>query len=290
MKIAVASGKGGTGKTFVATNLFNILCKRGEKVTLTDCDAEAPDDLLFFRTEKVSETEVTHQVPVINKDACTWCGRCSRWCNYNAIFYLPNVKVIEVIENLCHGCGACSFACNSGAISEKPVVLGTVTSFRTDDGSTVVEARMKVNEMSPVRVIKTAIKESGDEWIVILDAPPGTSCPFIQTVDRADYVVLVTEPTPFGLSDLKQSIDTLREMKKEPVVIINRSDIGDTGVADYLGKENIPLLAEIRYDPAIARVYSEGRLGTDEIPELDSIFEGLADKILNGNGTCGNKR
>jgi MinD superfamily P-loop ATPase len=132
-------------------------------VTLADCDAEAPDDLLFFRTEKTNETEVTHQVPVINEDACTWCGRCSRWCNYNAIFYLPGAKVIEVIENLCHGCGACSFACNAGAITEKPVVLGTVTSFKTiggshftnggslvsDCGSPVVEARMKVNEMSP---------------------------------------------------------------------------------------------------------------------------------------------
>ncbi len=290
MRIAVASGKGGTGKTFVATNLFNVLSRRGERVTLADCDAEAPDDLIFFRAEKVSETEVTHQVPVINKDACTWCGRCSRWCNYNAIFYLPNAKVIEVIENLCHGCGACSFACNSGAITEKPVVLGTVTTFNTNGGSQVVEARMKVNELSPVRVIKAAIKESGDEGIVILDAPPGTSCPFIQTVDKADHVVLVTEPTPFGLSDLKQSVDTLREMKKKPAVIINRSDIGNSDVADYLEKEKIPLLAAVRYDPAVARIYSEGRLVTDEIPALASHFEELADKISEGNGTGGNQR
>jgi len=290
MKIAVASGKGGTGKTFVATNLFNILSRRGEGVTLTDCDAEAPDGLIFFRAEKISETEVTHQVPVISKDACTWCGRCNRWCSYNAIFYLPAAKVIEVIENLCHGCGACSFACNSGAITEKPVVLGTVTTFRTDAGSPVVEARMKVNEMSPVRVIKAAIKESGDKGVVILDSPPGTSCPFIQTAEKADYVVLVAEPTPFGLSDLRQSIETLREMKKELAVIINRSDIGDSGVTDYLRQEHIPLLAEIRYDPAIARTYSEGRLVTDEIPELSSLFEELADKILSGHGTGSNKR
>ncbi|MCU0459183.1 MAG: ATP-binding protein [Bacteroidales bacterium] len=290
MKIAVASGKGGTGKTFVATNLFNVLSRRGEDVTLTDCDAEAPDDLIFFRAEKTNETEVDHRVPVINKDACTWCGRCSRWCNYNAIFYLQAAKVIEVIENLCHGCGACTFACNSGAITEKPVVLGTVTKFRTEGGSPVVEARMKVNEMSPVRVIKAAIKESGESGVIILDAPPGTSCPFIQTVDKADYVVLVTEPTPFGLSDLRQSVDTLREMKKEPAVIINRSDIGDRGVFEYLRKENIPLLAEIKYDPAIARTYSEGRLVTDEIPALSSLFEELVEKILDGHGTGSYKR
>lgn len=149
---------------------------------------------------------------------------------------------------------------------------------------------MKVNEMSPVRVIKAAIKESGDEGIVVLDAPPGTSCPFIQTVDKADHVILVTEPTPFGLSDLKQSVDTLREMKKNPAVIINRSDIGNSDVADYLEKENIPLLAAIRYDPAVARIYSEGRLVTDEIPSMATLFEELADKISEGNGTGGNQR
>jgi len=225
MKIAVASGKGGTGKTFVATNLFNVLSGRGERVTLVDCDADAPDDLLFFPAEKISETEVTHQVPVINKDACTWCGRCSNWCNYNAIFYVPTAKVIEVIENLCHGCGACSFACNSDAITEKPVVLGTVTSFRTDRGYPLVEARLRVNEMSPVRVIKAAIKEAGEDGVVILDSPPGTSCPFIQTVKRADYVLRVMEPTPCGLSDLRQSVETLRTMNKQCGVIINRADI-----------------------------------------------------------------
>ncbi|MHC1733331.1 MAG: P-loop NTPase [Bacteroidales bacterium] len=288
MKIAVASGKGGTGKTFVATNLFNVLSGRGETVTLVDCDADAPDDLLFFTAEKISETEVTHQVPVINKDACTWCGRCSKWCNYNAIFYVPTAKVIEVIENLCHGCGACSFACNSGAITEKPVVLGTVTSFRTDRGYPLVEARLRVNEMSPVRVIKAAIQEAGDDGVVILDSPPGTSCPFIQTVDRADYVVLVTEPTPFGLSDLRQSVETLKTLHKHCGVIINRADIGDSGVKNYLSVEQIPLLGVIDYDTAIARSYSEGRLITDESEIMTGFFAGIADKIISEHGTGSN--
>ena len=288
MKIAVASGKGGTGKTFVATNLFNVLSGRGERVTLVDCDAEAPDDLLFFTAEKISDTEVTHQVPEINKDACTWCGRCSKWCNYNAIFYVPTAKVIEVIENLCHGCGACSFACNSGAITEKPVVLGTVTSFRTDNGYPLVEARLRVNEMSPVRVIKAAIEEAGDDGVVILDSPPGTSCPFIQTVDRADFVVLVTEPTPFGLSDLRQSVETLKTMNKKCGVIINRADIGDSGVKNYLSGEQIPLIGVIDYDTDIARSYSEGRLITDENDIMAGFFAGLADKIISEHGTCSN--
>lgn len=288
MRIAIASGKGGTGKTFVATNLFNVMFRRGDNVTLTDCDAEAPDDILFFKTEKTAEFEITHQVPVINKDACTFCGRCSDWCNYNAIVIVPSARVIEVIESLCHGCGACSYACNDDAITEKPVVLGSVTSYITAGGAPITEARMQVNEMSPVRVIKAAIKESGDDGVIILDAPPGTSCPFIQTVDKADYVVLVTEPSPFGLSDLKQSVNTLRGMKKECGVIINRSDIGDNGVINYLEQENIPLLGEIMHDPVIARTYSEGRLVTDDNSGLTHLFEKLADKIINEHGTGSN--
>jgi len=290
MKIAVASGKGGTGKTFVATNIFNVLSRRGDRVTLTDCDAEAPDDTLFFRAENISESEVTHQVPVINKEACTWCGRCSKWCNYNAIFYVPDAKIIEVIESLCHGCGACSFACNSGAITEKPVVLGTVTSYMTESGSPLIEARMRVNEMSPVRVIKEAVRQAGDEGVILFDAPPGTSCPFVQTVDTADFVLLVTEPTPFGLSDLKQSVDTLKIMNKPMGVLINRANIGDNGVRDFLKENNISLMAEIEYDREIAHAYSEGKLVTEVNEALTVLFTGLADKIINEHGTGSNKR
>jgi MinD superfamily P-loop ATPase len=290
MRIAVASGKGGTGKTFVATNLFNVLSRRSDKVTLTDCDAEAPNDLIFFKADYLNEAEVTHQVPVINKDACTWCGRCSQWCNYNAIFYVPTAKIIEVIENLCHGCGACSFACNSGAISEKPVVLGTVTSFMTETGSPLIEACMRVNEMSPVRVIKEAIVQAGDEGVTILDSPPGTSCPFVQTVDTADFVLLVTEPTPFGLSDLKQSVETLKTMNKPLGVLINRANIGDNAVKNYLEEQNIRLLAEIDFEPEIARTYSEGKLVSGEDDVMAQLFTGLADKIINDHGTGSNKR
>jgi len=290
MKIAVASGKGGTGKTFVATNLFHVLSARGDRVSLVDCDAEAPDDLLFFEAEKISGSDVTHQVPVIDKDACTWCGRCSRWCNYNAILYLPSAQVIEVVETLCHGCGACTFACNAGAITEKPVSLGTVSSYNTVKGLKLVEARMRVNEMSPVRVIKAAIKEAGTEGVVILDSPPGTSCPFVKTVDTADYVLLVTEPTPFGLSDLKQGVDTLKRMNKQYGVLINRADIGDNGVKSYLEEEEIPLMAEINYDPAIARAYSEGRLAADGNRAIAGLLTELADKIISDSGTGSNKR
>jgi MinD superfamily P-loop ATPase len=169
------------------------------------------------------------------------------------------------------------------------VALGTVSSFRYADNAMIIESRMRVNEMSPVRVIKAAIKETGGEGIVILDSPPGTSCPFVQTVDAADYVVLVTEPTPFGLSDLRQSVETLNAIKKKYGVVINRADIGDNGVADYLAENGIPLLMEIDYDQDIARIYSEGRLAAKEMPEIAESFEILADKIIR-DGTGGYQR
>jgi len=141
-----------------------------------------------------------------------------------------------------------------------------------------------------VRVIKAAIKEAGTEGVVILDSPPGTSCPFVKTVDTADYVLLVTEPTPFGLSDLKQGVDTLKRMNKQYGVLINRADIGDNGVKSYLEEEEIPLMAEINYDPAIARAYSEGRLAADGNRAIAGLLTELADKIISDSGTGSNKR
>ncbi len=288
MKIAIASGKGGTGKTFLATNIFKVLADRGDQVTLVDCDAEAPDAVLFFNPDLSAVREITHRVPVINREACTFCGRCSEWCHYNAIFYVPSAKVIEVIENLCHGCGACSFACNTGAITEKPVSLGTVTLYTHSEHAAIIEARMKINEMSPVKVVKAAIMDAGEEGIIILDSPPGTSCPFVQTVATADYVILVTEPTPFGLSDLRQSVETLRIMGKAFGVVINRSDVGNNGVKSYLEDENISLLLEIPYDREIAHLYSEGKIATDYEPGLKKLLESVTEKLIGKYGIGNN--
>ena len=169
-------------------------------------------------------------------------------------------------------------------------MLGTVTSYMTESGSPLIEARMRVNEMSPVRVIKEAVRQAGDEGVILFDAPPGTSCPFVQTVDTADFVLLVTEPTPFGLSDLKQSVDTLKIMNKPMGVLINRANIGDNGVRDFLKENNISLMAEIEYDREIAHAYSEGKLVTEVNEALTVLFTGLADKIINEHGTGSNKR
>ena len=289
MKIAIASGKGGTGKTFISTNIFYTLLHNNYKAILVDCDAEAPNAIAFFETKETGRTEVTQQVPVINTEICTFCGICHEYCNYNAIFILPPVKIIKVIEDLCHDCGACSVACKFGAISEKPVSLGQVTTFSVNGKPFLLEARINIGVMSPVTVIKAAIKQIDNQSdIAIFDSPPGTSCPFVQTAAAADYVILVTEPTPFGLSDLKQSVETLKTINKPFGVIINRAGLGNDSVSEYLNHENIPLLLEISFNKEIAVLYSNGRLvsETNEIfsDQLLSVFE----NIIRNHGNSSN--
>jgi MinD superfamily P-loop ATPase len=280
IKIAVASGKGGTGKTFIATNIFNTLLKIKVDAVLVDCDAEAPNAAAFFETHHSKTIPVTQLVPVIDNKACTFCGKCHEYCNYNAIFILPPAKIINVMEDLCHGCGACRVACSYEAITEKPVSLGVVNTYTTSNGNSLIEARMDIGVMSPVPVIKAAIKQiNKEDRIAIMDSPPGTSCPFIQTVSESDYVILVTEPTPFGLSDLKQSIDTLSNIGKPCGVIINRAGLGNHDVYDFLKENNIHLLMEIPFDKEIAHIYSGGRLLTEDSIKYQIQFSGLIKKI-----------
>ena len=280
MKIAIASGKGGTGKTFVATNIFSTLLQNNYRAMLVDCDAEEPNSIAFFEAQLTDRTEVTQQVPVIDTDACTFCSKCHEYCNYNAIFILPPMRIIQVIEDLCHGCGACSVACKFGAISEKPVSLGQVSTYSLNGVASILEARMNIGVMSPVTLIKAAISQIDNQSdIVILDAPPGTSCPFIQTVASADYVILVTEPTPFGLSDLKQSVETLKTINKPCGVIINRAGLGDNIVYNWLTENNIPLLMEIPFDREIAGIYSNGHLLVEEKINYETQFLDLLKTI-----------
>jgi MinD superfamily P-loop ATPase len=280
-KIAVASGKGGTGKTFLSTNIFYALREQGIKVDLADCDAEAPNAAAFFHLNNSEIHTITQQVPVIDTNACIFCGLCYEYCNYGAIFYLPAAGMIQVLDDLCHSCGACLVACKFDAITEKKVDIGEVTSFEVNGGRKLTEAKMRIGAMTPVPVIKAAIDLAGNnQEILILDAPPGTSCPFVHTVSAADYVILVTEPTPFGLSDLKQSVETLRQMKKPFGVVINRAGMGDNSVERYLQKEGIELLLEIPFDRQIASQYSKGLLVSQQRPELADSLINLVKKIV----------
>ncbi len=272
IKIAVASGKGGTGKTLVSTNLFWAVQNKGIPITLVDCDAEEPNVAEFVSGDALLSFPVIQNIPVIDPELCVFCGKCFEYCNYNAIVYLPANKFIKVVEDLCHDCGACLVACKFGAITEKEKQLGTVQSRCMNSHAELIEARADVGVYSPVPVIKKAINSINDRYLSILDSPPGISCPFIATVENADFVVLVTEPTPFGLNDLKLSAETLQQLKRPFGVIVNRAGLGNKEVYDWLKANKIPLLMEIPFDREIARTYSEGHLLVEEKPEYQHQF------------------
>jgi MinD superfamily P-loop ATPase len=269
VRIAIASGKGGTGKTLVATNLFYALQQQDQKITLVDCDAEEPNAVLFFTAKKSLSFDVLQKVPVIDVEKCTFCLKCHDYCNYNAIFAIPPAGIIHVIDELCHSCGACSVACSFNAVHDKDVIIGCITDYELSTTSRLIESRTRAGIYSPVPVIKAALAESQGDNYVIYDAPPGTSCPFIQTVAKADYVILITEPTPFGLSDLKQSVDTLRQMNKKFGVVVNRAGIGSPDVFNYLKNEGILLLMEIPFDKKVAFEYAQGNI----IAKSDLTFQ-----------------
>ncbi len=231
----------------------------------------------------IDEQFVIQKVPIIDLKNCTFCGKCQKFCNYNAIIVIPEIKRIQVIEELCHDCGACSFACKFSAITEKDKTIGTISIFELDKYSVLLESRLNIGVYSSVPLIKSAISAVDNETIALFDAPPGTSCPFIASVEDADYVVLVTEPTPFGLNDLKLSVNTLKELRKSFGVVINRVGIGNNDVFNYLKENQIPLLAEIPFDREIARNYSEGKLITQALPQYQEVFEQLYFTIQNIN-------
>jgi MinD superfamily P-loop ATPase len=280
MKIAIASGKGGTGKTFVATNLFWVAREYRVPATLADCDAEEPNVAEFYSGEEQSVLQVFQHVPVIDPEKCTFCGKCFEYCNYNAIVFLPQNNFIQIIPDLCHDCGACSYACKAGAITEKEKLLGKVTNRTISDTSRVVESRSEIGVYSPVSVIRKAIKETDHKNLVLLDSPPGISCPFIATTDQADFVILVTEPTPFGLHDLKLSVTTIQQLKKPFGVVINRAGLGNHEMYDWLERNRIPLLLEIPFDKEIARLYSEGKILAKENSAYREIFWNLLKRII----------
>ncbi|MCI1640192.1 MAG: ATP-binding protein [Bacteroidales bacterium] len=281
MKIAIASGKGGTGKTFVSVNLFLTLRNMGLEAALIDCDAEAPNAMAFLPARLASETEIFEYRPVIDTEKCVFCGKCAEWCEYNAIICISPAKYIRMDESLCHGCAACNTACKYGAISDSQIVSGKKSVFEFDNDRCLAEGRTEIGIKSPVRVIK-AITDNPFEKeydYTILDSPPGTACPFMETVSKADLVLLVTEPTPFGLSDLKKAVNVLEMTGKPFGVIINRAGLGNHDVYDFLKEKDISLWGEIPFEREIAELCSEGKSIKDELPDIKRKFTELALKL-----------
>ncbi len=277
MVIAVASGKGGTGKTTVAVSLAIAAAEdSSEAPLLLDCDVEEPNCGLFLDIDFTSGRDTGVLVPEVDLDKCTYCGKCSEVCVWNSIAVAG--ETVLVFRDLCHGCGSCSLVCPVNAIEEITHVTG-----RIEGGSngTIRFARgiLNVGQAMPVPVIKALLDEylpAAGNSTVIIDSSPGTSCPVVESVSRSDYVILVTEPTPFGLHDLKAAVDVVVNQMKLPAgVIINRDGIGDSAVEEYCTDVNLPVLARIPMDRKIAEILSEGIPLLSGLPEYLDVFRDI---------------
>jgi MinD superfamily P-loop ATPase len=276
MIITVASGKGGTGKTLVATSLALAL-KKKYAVQLLDCDVEEPDDHIFMKPVITRSEAVSIPVPVIDEARCTRCGRCAEVCVYNAIAVLG--EHVLTFPQLCHGCGACSYLCPERAIVEKDRVTGLVESGLAD-GAAFVQGKLTVGEAMAPPVIRKVKAQAAASGIVIIDAPPGTSCPVVEAVKDSDFCLLVTEPTPFGLNDLKLAVEMVKTLAIPCGVVINRTGTSDGGVENYCHEENLPVLLTIPLDMEIARLYSRGVTLVEGRPEWREKFTELFGNIL----------
>lgn len=283
MKIAIASGKGGTGKTFVSTNLYRSLKKRAKEVVLIDCDAEVPNSSLFFSKKVKQHWKVEDFRPKLDASKCTYCEQCVEYCEFNAFICIPEAKHIQFMPELCHGCTACTIACKSQALTPSSIQIGETTAFELEDGGLLYEGKLGVHHAaaSPVihHVIDKALSHQQAEFY-LMDAPPGTSCSFIQTCNLADYVLLVTEPTPFGMSDLIQAMQTLDSLGKEYGVVINRSDMGDDQLRNYLQEKEVTIVAEIPFKRSVASCYAEGQLVVDSTDEENAVVRNHFDSMV----------
>lgn len=278
MKIAIASGKGGTGKTTVAVNLARILSRRAP-VQYVDCDVEEPNGHLFLHPAITQTAPVTIPVPEVNAERCTHCGACSQLCQYHAIAALPALTM--VFAELCHGCGGCMRVCPEKAISEVGRPIGVVE--RGMAGSVAfVHGRLNVGEAMSPPLIRVVQDYTDPHATVILDAPPGTSCPVIAAIRPCDVVLLVTEPTAFGLHDLTLAVEMVRALQRPMGVVINQADMGDDRVERYCATEAIPIWGRIPHDRRIAEAYSRGEMAVDVLPETTSYFAAIIDALEHG--------
>lgn len=252
MILSVASGKGGTGKTTVAVNLALSM---GKDVQILDCDVEEPNVHVLLKTEVTERRPVYIRIPRVAEDVCTYCGECAKFCRFNAILALPTEVI--VFPELCHGCGGCKIVCPSNAIVEEDKEVGEVLRGFSD-GIEVVYGVLKIGEPMPTPVVREVKKYLDRGKDVVIDAPPGTSCPLVHSVYGSDFVILVAESTPFGLHDLRITVDVLRQMKIPFGVVVNFKGIGDERVYEYCKKEGIPIMLEIPFSREIAELYSRG--------------------------------
>ena len=281
LKIVISSGKGGTGKTFVSTNVAFVLSKTYDNVRYLDCDVEAPNGHLFLKPQITKEEDVALLSPFeVDMDKCIHCGKCARACHYNAIAVVKN-KVL-IFNELCHACGACKIVCPVDAIVEKQKKIGTLMhgkSKNIDFHYALLETAE--GGMSP-RLVKK-VKEYAKEGISIIDSPPGVSCPVVETVKDADLCVLVTDPTPFGINDLRLAVEMARTVGQEPVILVNRAHYYNSDLKDYCRSADLEIIGEIPDDRKIAEVYSRGEIVADKFKQYYDIFYKLSQRVIDAS-------
>lgn len=276
MLIAVASGKGGTGKTTLAVNLAVALNENGKRVTYADCDVEEPNGGLFLNPKIDKTMQVGLPVPQVDDEKCDGCGKCGEICRFSAIVVLAGKPL--TFPELCHGCGGCALVCGPKAITEVPRNMGEIEIGKAGEIN-YIAGRLTIGEAMPVPLIREVKNSLPSADYTLIDAPPGTSCPVIEAVKGADFIVLITEPTPFGLNDLQLAVEMVREMKLPFGVALNRAGIGDDRVKEYCRQEDIQLLAEIPNDRRIAEAYSRGELIIQALPEYKDYFTDIIEMI-----------
>ncbi|OQX82800.1 MAG: hypothetical protein B6D63_07190 [Candidatus Latescibacteria bacterium 4484_7] len=320
MKLAIASGKGGTGKTTFAVNIAYVSAMRGERTRYIDCDVEEPNGHIFLQPHITDSVPVAIPIPEVDEALCTSCGECKRICQYSAITMILD-KVI-VFPELCHGCGGCALVCPTNAISEVPREMGVIekgiihlagsdgassaqsaSGDAIDDSNPVqeqtetmpvvdlqagtekvffdfVQGKMNIKESLAVPIIRKAKEYVLDEGVSIVDAPPGTSCPVIESVRGADFLILVTEPTPFGFNDLKLAVETLEQLDIPMGIVINRYGMGNEEVEKFCSERGLPILGRFPFERRIAEVYSRGEILSRELPDYREMIESLLDDVI----------
>lgn len=279
MKVAVASGKGGTGKTTVSASLISVWPR---KLIALDLDVEEPNLHLFLKPEIQGKEKVCLKVPVADESKCTHCRACADLCQFKAISILGDMLLL--FPEMCHGCGGCLAVCPENALSSGERELGSLLWGRAGTAGFLM-GRLRIGEaMSPplIREVKGALRAMPDfaDADAIIDAPPGVSCPAVNAVRDADVIVLVTEPTPFGLYDLGLAHDAFKSFGKPMGIVLNRSGIGEDGVYDYCRSNNLPVWHEIPFSREIAVAYSDGKIVAQLSSDLESDFLTLADRII----------
>jgi MinD superfamily P-loop ATPase len=274
--VAVASGKGGTGKTTVATNLARLYAEAGRAVQYLDCDVEEPNGHIFLKPDIAERRNITVEVPEVDMDKCTGCGECGQICQYGAIVSIGE-KVLT-FEQLCHSCAGCWLVCPTGAIAPKPLKIGTLETGCVGQFG-FVSGLLEIGHVRTPSLIGEVKGCIEPEALAIVDVPPGTSCPVVAALRGVDFVLLVTEPTPFGLNDLKLAVALVREMKLPFAVVINRDGIGNDETESYCRAEGIDIAAKLSDDRRIAEAYSAGKMVVEAVQQCRAPFGALCDYV-----------